>query len=163
MNPNLHSYLAQAHTDELLREAQERPRGVLTHEQRSWLPARVRRAADRVRRLPDGRPRSEPTTETDVRIRYARPDDVAELGRLAALDSATIPAPPLLVAELDGELFAALSMESSEVIADPFHVTVPLIELLRVRAVQLGGAGAPRRELRSVTRTWSPALDLRRK
>ena len=40
-----------------------------------------------------GRVRSaEPSADSDARIRYARPDDDAALGRLAALDSAAVPA-----------------------------------------------------------------------
>jgi hypothetical protein len=55
-----------------------------------------------------------------------------------------MPAQPILVAEVDGELRAALSMVDGAVIADPFHRTAPLVELLAARAVQLPGAGARR-------------------
>ena len=91
----------------------------------------------------------EPSTDPDVRIRYARPGDHAALGLLAELDSATIPAPPLLVAELNGELRAALSMVDSAAIADPFHPTAPLVQLLRRRAAPLAAAGEATENRRS--------------
>ncbi len=107
-----------------------------------------------------GRVRSaEPSADSDARIRYARPDDDAALGRLAALDSAAFPAAPLLVAELDGELRAALSLMSSEVIADPFRPTVALVEQLRERAASLTAAGATTEDRRPATAAWRPAVD----
>jgi EmrB/QacA subfamily drug resistance transporter len=107
-----------------------------------------------------GRVRSaEPSADHDARIRYASPDDDAALGRLAALDSAAVPAAPVLVAELDGELRAALSLVSSEVIADPFRPTVAVVELLRKRAASLAAAGAASEDRRLATAAWRPALD----
>ena len=107
-----------------------------------------------------GRLRSaEPSADHDARIRYARPDDDAALGRLAALDSAAVPAAPVLVAELDGELRAALSLVSSEVIADPFRPTVAVVEQLRKRAASLTATGAATEDRRPATAAWRPALD----
>ena len=80
--------------------------------------------------------------EDSVTIRHAFPDDALSLVRLAALDSAKVPAQPLLVAEVNGELLAALSLSDGAVIADPFHHTRPLVELLSSRAVQLAAAAA---------------------
>ncbi len=77
-----------------------------------------------------------------VTIRHAFPDDALALVRLAALDSGEIPPPPLLVAEVNGELRAALSLLGGAVIADPFHRTRPLVELLSSRAAQLAAAAA---------------------
>ncbi len=85
---------------------------------------------------------AEPSLPDDVRIRYARPQDDTALARLAALDSTAVPAPPLLVADVGVQVRAALSLVSSKVIADPFNLTAPLVELLRGRAVALAG-GAP--------------------
>jgi hypothetical protein len=83
-----------------------------------------------------------------VTIRYADSLDETALATLAALDSAeaalTLPA---LVAEVDGELHAALSLIDSVVTADPFHPTVELVALLQTRAQQL--ALAPRSGLRA--------------
>ena len=42
-----------------------------------------------------------------------------------------------LVAEVDGRLRAALPLDGSRAIADPFHRGLDLVELLRVRAAQL--------------------------
>jgi hypothetical protein len=76
-----------------------------------------------------------------VTLRYGFPDDAEALARLAALDSSEPPANPLLVAEVDGELHAALSLSDGSVIADPFHSTAAIAELLRARARQLEAAG----------------------
>ena len=54
--------------------------------------------------------------------------------RVAALDSARVPRAPLLVAEMDGEVRAALSLDDGGAIADPFHRSLELVELLRARA-----------------------------
>ena len=79
-----------------------------------------------------------------ITIRFAYPDDAEALARLAALDSNTVPAGPLLVAEVDGELWAAVSVASkASVIADPFRHTAELVALLRERAAAL--AQIPRR------------------
>jgi hypothetical protein len=87
-----------------------------------------------------------------VTIRHAFPDDALALVRLAALDSAEVPPQPLLVAEMDGELRAALSMRDGTVIADPFHRTAAAVQLLRARAQQLAAepaaSGGSRRRTR---------------
>jgi hypothetical protein len=80
------------------------------------------------------------TPVTRVTLRYAAAADTARLRDLAELDSAEAPAGPALVAEVDGRLRAALPLDGSEPIADPFHCGTELIELLRVRAAQLGRA-----------------------
>jgi hypothetical protein len=87
-----------------------------------------------------------------VTIRDAFPDDALALVRLAALDSAEVPPQPLLVAEMDGELRAALSMRDGTVIADPFHRTVAAVQLLRARAEQLAAEAAATERSRRRTR-----------
>jgi hypothetical protein len=62
--------------------------------------------------------------------------------RLAALDSAELLEQPALVAEVDGELRAALSLRDGAVIADPFHRTEALVDLLLARAAQLAALDA---------------------
>jgi hypothetical protein len=79
-----------------------------------------------------------------ITLRYAFPDDDAAVGRLAALDSSEVPAAPLLLAEVGGEVWAALSLDDGRVIADPFHPTLALIALLRERGQQLTGMRADR-------------------
>ena len=86
-------------------------------------------------------------------IRGARPTDAAALERLAALDSRHVPSGELLVAESDGELRAALSVEDGAYIADPFQRTAGLIALLDMRAAGL--------ELRRRARHGRPRLALR--
>lgn len=70
-------------------------------------------------------------------IRFADSLDGRALVRLAALDSAEPLRLPALVADVEGELRAALSLADRSVIADPFHPTLELVELLRARADQL--------------------------
>lgn len=88
-----------------------------------------------------GRSRShdDHTPVTRVTLRYASAADADRLRHLAALDSASPPAGRALVAEVDGRLRAALPLDGTAPIADPFHRGAELIELLRVRASQLAG------------------------
>ena len=69
-----------------------------------------------------------------VTIRHAAASDLASLERLAALDSARIPSGELFVAEIDGRLLAATSIDTGAVIADPFEHTASIVELLRVQS-----------------------------
>jgi hypothetical protein len=69
-----------------------------------------------------------------VIIRHAAASDLASLERLAALDSARIPSGELFVAEIDGRLLAATSIDTGAVIADPFEHTASIVELLRVQS-----------------------------
>jgi hypothetical protein len=78
--------------------------------------------------------------EAAVTIRYGFPEDERCLRRLAALDSSEPLGGPVLVAEVDGELRAALSLVDGAVVADPFHPTAALTELLLARARQLSGS-----------------------
>jgi hypothetical protein len=77
---------------------------------------------------------------TQVTLRYAAAADAPRLQELAELDSASVPQGPALVAEVDGRLRAALAIDGGAVIADPFHRSTELIELLRTRAAQLSAA-----------------------
>lgn len=79
---------------------------------------------------------SEPT----VTVRLADYGDSAALVRLAGLDSAAFPDGPTLVAEVDGEIQAALPVDrDGEPIADPFQATAGLVAMLRLRAQHLRG------------------------
>jgi hypothetical protein len=70
-----------------------------------------------------------------ITIRPAYGDDDASLVRLAELDSAErLPPMPILLAEVDGELRAALSLADGGAIADPFFPTAHLVALLRAHA-----------------------------
>ena len=83
--------------------------------------------------------------EFAVTLRFASPDDEVALTRLAALDGAPLPIGPVLLAEVDGELRAALALRDGAVMADPFRPTVALLELLVARAAQLRATAAPAR------------------
>ncbi len=74
------------------------------------------------------------TLRSSITIRPGYADDHRALVRLAALDSASIPDGPLLVADLDGELSAALSLRDGAAIADPFRPTAEIVALLRAHA-----------------------------
>lgn len=75
--------------------------------------------------------------DSTIVIRPNRAADEPALARLAGLDSASVPAEPLLVAEVGDELRAALSLRDGAVVADPFHRTAQLVTLLQTRAEQL--------------------------
>jgi hypothetical protein len=76
-------------------------------------------------------------TPGSLTIRYASSDDAVALARLAALDCAKVPGGPLLVAFVDGELWAAVAIAGGIAIADPFRPSGAVVELLRARARQL--------------------------
>jgi hypothetical protein len=72
-----------------------------------------------------------------ISIRTARRDDFTTLWSVATLDSSVVPAEPLLVAERDGAIVAAMSLMTGESIADPFKRTADAVDLLRLRASQV--------------------------
>jgi hypothetical protein len=74
-------------------------------------------------------------------IRLARADDAVAVSRLAALDSQRAPAGALLLAEMAGELWAALPLDGGPALADPFRPAAEVVDLLRVRAAQLRQSG----------------------
>jgi hypothetical protein len=76
----------------------------------------------------------------DVCIRWALPTDLEALERVAALDSQRLPAGPLVVAIVDGRIWAAVSTVDDGAIADPFVPSGDLVGLLRTRASQLRGS-----------------------
>jgi hypothetical protein len=59
--------------------------------------------------------------------------DRAALRRVAQRDSRPVPEGELLVAEVGGELQAAIELATGEVIADPFRRTVELVRMLVLR------------------------------
>jgi hypothetical protein len=71
---------------------------------------------------------------SEITLRLARPDDTAAVDRLARLDSSLPTAAPHLLALRDGELVAALSLATGEMVADPFRRTLELQALLRRHA-----------------------------
>ncbi len=72
-------------------------------------------------------------------IRFAYPDDEVPLRRLAAYDSQRPLTGRVLVAEVTGEIWAAVSIGGDRrAVADPFRSTAALVSLLRHHA-----AGVP--------------------
>ena len=85
-------------------------------------------------------------TDTTLTIRRAHEADARALARLAALDSSSPPTGDSLIAEVGGELWAALEIGSGAAIADPFRPSGDLVELLRFRVdrMRAGTAGGRR-------------------
>ena len=77
---------------------------------------------------------------TNLTVRTAVASDLSELARLAALDSASPPRGPALVAEADSRMLAALPLGSGRPIADPFERTAELVQLLELRRSQIATA-----------------------
>ena len=75
---------------------------------------------------------------TNITVRRAVRGDDTALARLAALDNASPPRGPALIAEADSRMLAALPLGSGRPIADPFEPTAEVVALLELRATQLG-------------------------
>ena len=92
---------------------------------------------------------------SNVTVRRSTSGDHAELNRLAALDSASPPRGPALIAEADSRMLAALPLGSGRPIADPFEPTAELVALLELRRTQIAAAetGSPKR-----SRSWRSLL-----
>jgi hypothetical protein len=54
--------------------------------------------------------------------------------RLAVIDSSSPPTGEVILAEMDDELWAALSLDTGAAVADPFRPSGELVDLLRLRA-----------------------------
>src|SRR5919198_319240 len=67
-------------------------------------------------------------------IRYATPDDASTLEQLATLDSRRPPRGVVLLAEVDDEPWAAVSLDDDHLVADPFRPSGELAFLLAQRA-----------------------------
>jgi hypothetical protein len=112
MNP----FLSKALADERVRDLREAARAVR---------ARAEDEADR----------HDPFDRLSVRPFAER--DIDAIRDLAALDSKPVPTGGVLVAEHAGELIAALPLDGSEALADPFKPTADAVALLKLRASQL--------------------------
>jgi hypothetical protein len=67
-------------------------------------------------------------------ITHSEESDMPSVWRLAALDDRRAPHAPALLAYVGGELRAALGLTDGQVVADPFHRTEDIVEMLRVEA-----------------------------
>jgi hypothetical protein len=78
------------------------------------------------------------------------------LEQLAALEGRGAQRGRHLVAEVDGEIVAALPLAGGEPVADPFRPTAHLVSVLRLRAAQLS---APTRSHAVRMRAWQFIAD----
>jgi hypothetical protein len=78
----------------------------------------------------------------NITVRRSTSADAGSLARLAALDSASPPRGPALVAEADSRMLAALPIGSGRPIADPFEPTAELVALLELRRAQIEAAAS---------------------
>jgi hypothetical protein len=91
-------------------------------------------------------------------IRHARAADADALALLAKLDSSHPPRGAILVAEVGGELWAAVSVDDGHVIANPFRPSGELAFRLIERAREL--RSAERRRTRRTATGWPAASPL---
>lgn len=91
------------------------------------------------------------TSTADITIRRADARDADSIARLAALDSTRRPTGLVLVAENEGELWAAISLRDGHVAADPFRPSGASADRLRdhVHVEHLRQPGKLRRWLQS--------------
>jgi hypothetical protein len=76
-------------------------------------------------------------TSQTVTVRHSMASDMPALERLAALDSTRHHDGPVLIAEVDGQLVAALPLDGCPAFSDPFRPTADLVALLELRLDQL--------------------------
>ena len=76
----------------------------------------------------------------NITVRRSTSGDESALARLAALDSASPPRGPALIAEANARILAALPLGSGRSIADPFEPTAGLLQLLELRRSQIDAA-----------------------
>ena len=93
--------------------------------------------------------------DTRVTFRYAGPADAEALTVLAQLDSSRAPSGDVIVADADGELWAAVSLDDGHAVANPFRPSGELTWRLmeRAREINKESRGTPRRSWRA-----SPAV-----
>lgn len=90
-----------------------------------------------------------------LRLRLATAEDATALHRLAELDSNRPPRGLVLLAEVDGQPWAAVSVDDSHLVADPFRPTGELEWTLveRARALRRKERG----RMHTLPRVW-PAM-----
>jgi hypothetical protein len=96
-----------------------------------------------------------PSGASSLTLRFASTADAEAIERLAQLDSRRAPSGPVLVAEVGGELWAALSLDDHHAVADPFRPTGELVALLAERARQIHRAARGRTE--TIAPVWPTA------
>jgi hypothetical protein len=84
---------------------------------------------------------AQPTLE----LRAANPGDAVALCELAELDEAPQLDGEVLLATVEGEAIAAMSLRDGRVVSNPFVATTDAVALLRLRARHLSRRAKPRR------------------
>jgi hypothetical protein len=92
-----------------------------------------------------------------ITIRRATPGDAAALQRLFDLEGRRLSSEPVLVAELDGTIEAAITLTGSESVANPFLPTAHLVEMLRAQALHALAGARSARDGRFLRRAPHPA------
>jgi hypothetical protein len=85
------------------------------------------------------------STAGDIELRLAQPNEADLVRGLAELDSAPELTGQVVIALIDGDPVAGLSLVDQRVVANPFVATSEAVALLRLRAEHLSGAPAVRR------------------
>ena len=103
-----------------------------------------RMASERLKDDHDGLQPEDDGTATlepeSITIRPLREEDVAAVELLAELEERPVPPGPLLLAEVEGTVEAAIGLEDGRTIANPFSGSASAVSLLHVRAAQLRAA-----------------------
>jgi hypothetical protein len=90
--------------------------------------------------------------EGSLTIRLATADDEVSLAHLAELDSSRTPRGAVLVAQVENEIWAALSVDDGHGVADPFRPSAEALWMLTERSRQL--RKEYRGRLQHFTRVW---------
>jgi hypothetical protein len=88
-----------------------------------------------------------------ITIRRSKTGDVAAVARIAALDSGRAPEGDAMLAFAGEELRVVLPLDGGRALADPFHRTAELVELLRYSVER---DRAPRRRRIGLGRPLAP-------
>ncbi|HEY6638707.1 MAG TPA: hypothetical protein VIZ61_13575 [Solirubrobacterales bacterium] len=101
------------------------------------------------------------TESGPIVIRPAGATDEDAVRLVAQRDSRAVPEGELLIAAVGGEVRAAISLSTGQVIADPFQRTEELVRVLALRRAQLRHElRRPNRGLRRLRLTAHPSLRL---
>jgi hypothetical protein len=88
-------------------------------------------------------------------IRTPEQDERGSVERLALLDDRRTPEGELLVAEVDGELWAAVAIQTGDGVSDPFRPSDPVLSVLKATAAGLRATDADRK------REWPARIRMR--
>jgi hypothetical protein len=101
-------------------------------------------ASERLKDDHDGiQPEDEGTATLEpetITIRPVQAGDEPAVELLAQLEERPVPRGPLLLAEVEGSVEAAIDVETRETVANPFSGSAGAVSLLHVRAAQLRAA-----------------------